>query len=316
VERPGGRGYHAPMKCLLKLALLGLLLVGLLVAGLVVFLDTALSTAVVQGVTYVTQQETTLESVDASPLEGRLAFEGLEIANAPGFREGPLLGVSGFRAQLDPERIGDDVVRLSELVLDGLELNLELDGTSTNLDPLLARLEALRGDPGAGGEPEPGDPAPPAPEEPAEPGPEISIGRVQISGLRTRLFVSGLPYGNGDYEVAVPDTVIEDFDEEMQQATLAEWTAFLTEVLINSSLSAGEGSFPADWQSLLTGKLETGGLLNAHLAPLQQEAQEELKKFRDGLLDDPEATLEKAGEDLEKAGKDAEKALKGLFGKD
>jgi len=323
------------MKCLLKLAVIGLLLIALLVGGVFLFIDTVVETAVTKGVTFTTQQETTLGSADVQLLSGKLGFEDLEIANPPGFQEGPMLRIAGFQTAIDRNGTQEDVVHLTELKLDGLELALELNGKQHNLEPLLARLKELKGadptDPGAG-EPEPTEPTEPSgPTTQEEPGPELRIGRIEITNLKSSLRITGVPLADGVYQLDVPDILIEDFDDDMQSATVVEWSAYLLETLLSASLAAGDDVFPQEWQKLFAGGLLESGLLDGDLEQVQEyieglskeeldalelQGKEELKKLEDEykkeLREDPEGAVDKAKDDL----KDAEKKLKGLFGKD
>ncbi len=320
------------MKCLLKLAVIGVLLLALLVGGVFLFIDTVVETAVTKGVTFTTQQETTLGSANVQLLSGKLGFEELAIANPPGFEEGPMLRIAGFQTALDRNGTQEDVVHLTELKLDGLELALELNGKTHNLEPLLARLKELKGadptGPGAG-DPEPTEPTGPTTQE--DPGPEIKIGRIEITNLKSSLRITGVPLADGVYQLEVPDILIEDFDDDMQSATVVEWSAYLLETLLSASLAAGDEVFPQEWQKLFAGGLLESGLLDGDLEAVQEyieglseeqldalEAQgkDELKKLEDEykkeLRDNPAGVIDKAKGDL----KDTEKKLKGLFGKD
>lgn len=318
------------MKCLLKLAAIGLLLIALLVGGVFVFLDSAAETLITQGVTFTTQQETTLGSADVQVFSRKFGFQDLEIANPPGFQEGPMLRIASFQTAIDTNGTREGVIDLTELTLDGLELSLELNGKQHNLEPLLARLRELKGtdiaEPGAG-DPKPTEPSAPTTQE--DPGQEIHIGRIEITNLKSSLRITGIPLADGVYQLDVPDILIEDFDDDMQSATVVEWSAYLLETLLSASLAAGDEVFPQEWQQLFAGGLLESGLLDGDLEQVQeyieglsgeqldaleQQGKAELDKIEDEykkeLRDNPGGALDKAKGDL----KDAEKTFKGLLG--
>jgi hypothetical protein len=175
--------------------------------------------------------------------------------------------------------------------------------------------------------PAPTEPAPPTTQE--DPGPEFHIGRVEITNLKSSLRITGVPLADGVYQLKVPDILIEDFDDDMQSATIVEWSAYLLETLLSASLAAGDEVFPQEWQQLFAGGLLESGLLDGDLEQVQeyledlgqeeldaleQQGKDELKKlqneYQKELRDNPENVLDKAKDDL----KGAEKKLKGLLG--
>lgn len=294
------------MKCALKL-LVALALGLLLVIGVgIAMIDPLISTAVTEGVTYTTQQETELESLNLGLLSGEFSFEGLTLANPPGFQDTPMLRVGSFRTKLDTTTVGGERIDLDLIELDGLELALELKGTDSNVGALLKRLKELQEQAGAamdgGGQDDAG-----APDESAEnEGPQLRIQRISVAGVKASLRISDVPLADGVYELSVPDFVLDNFSDETRDASAAQWTAYLLESVLNQALVAGQDVFPGEWQGLLQSQLASSGLLQGDLEGAKSMASEALEAEGDKLMeqakDDPKGALKTLEEDAKNLG--------------
>jgi len=280
------------MKLLLKLLVAGVLLVVLLVVGFAFFLDPMARTAVEEGVTHATGSETTLESASIELVAGEVKFDSLEIANPPGFSEQPMLAIGHFEADWDLGSLFGDEIVVNLLELDGLDLSLELNGTESNIGPLIERLRELA----ASGGDAPGEPTEPSgePSGEGEGGPDVFIDKVRIAGVRTGLKITGVPGIEGSYSAEVPEIIIEDLGTGEKSGTVAEWSARIVEVVLVAAQSA-KGNFPAEYQALLAGDLDSlkeglkkeleGEVKELIEEQLGDEAKDALDKLKDKGLD-------------------------------
>ncbi|RKY17891.1 MAG: hypothetical protein DRP90_06225 [Planctomycetota bacterium] len=97
-----------------------------------------------------------LDSLSISPLAGSVEMADLTVANPEGFHEGPFLLMERFRAGAALGSMLSSVVELPEVVVDGLQLEIEARGGKTNLGAILAKLDESVGDGEAEGESEGG----------------------------------------------------------------------------------------------------------------------------------------------------------------
>jgi hypothetical protein len=301
------------MKCLLKLFVFAVLGIVLLVGAGIALVDPMVQAAVTEGVGYTTQQETQLESADIGLFSGKLAFEGLEIANPPGFEETPLLRIGAFRTTLDMAASSRARIELDLVELADLELALELKGTESNVTQLIKRLRDLQ-EQLKETQPKPGGEAPPKSPSPEQAGPEIGIEKIRISGVSASLRISEVPKISGVYKLDVPDMLLENFSSDMDHATMIEWTAHVLETILTSALTAGEGQFPGQWQGLLAKGLKDEQLMQGDLSgvkkKLELEAKGELDEIIEGVKQDPAGQLDKSLDKLKKN----MNALDGLLG--
>lgn len=288
------------MKFLKRLVLVFLLLV-IVGVGLVVFgLDPAARAAVEGGVGYATGCETDLGEAKISLLQGEADLSGLVVSNPEGFSQTPFLSIQSLRAEVAPSSLVGDVVRVRELVLDGLDLRLEQNGLESNVKEILARLASLGGEGGATSAPAP---------EGASPGPRIAIDRLSIRGVRATLAVSGVPGAEGTWSVEVPPIELSDLSTggEETSRSLSEWAGTIVSLVVDRAAASGQGVFPA-------GFLEG---LESQLAQLKEKAFVEARKV---LADVGErgaaAVIQDAGQAIEEKKKELGGAVKGLFGKD
>ncbi|MFT7671340.1 MAG: hypothetical protein ACI8X5_004057 [Planctomycetota bacterium] len=294
------------MKFLIKLAVVGLLLFGLLLGGLVAMIDPLIEEIVTEGIGYTTKQDTTLESASLGILSGDLSFEGLEIANPPGFQETPLLHVARFATEMAPSGIAADRLELDFVELDGLSLALEIKGTESNLTQIVKRLgdlqEQLKRARGVSGE---GDTEPdeaPKDELPPEAGPVMKINQIRVTNLSASMRISEIPFAEGVYSFDVPDLLLENFSNDMDQATMVEWTAHVLEEVLVSAVSAADKELPESVRKVLQSDLFKDGILGSALDGDYDRIEDELKVQGKAALDDflkdpkgdPAAQLDKA----------------------
>ncbi len=86
-----------------------------------------------------------LDSLSISPLAGSVKMADLTVANPEGFHEGPFLLMERFRASAALGSMLSSVVELPEVVVDGLQLEIEAKGGKTNLGAILAKLDESGG---------------------------------------------------------------------------------------------------------------------------------------------------------------------------
>jgi hypothetical protein len=301
------------MKLLLKLLAGLVLLLVLLVAAAAFLIDPMARTAVEKGVTHATGSETSLESAKIGILAGEVSFNALEIANPPGFQDRPILSVGSFTADWDFQSLFQDEIVVHLLELDGLDLSLEVNGTDSNIDQLIERLRELTAGEGEDDKGEPSDePTQPPEAPPGEEGPDIFIERIRIADVRTGLTITGIPGIEGSYSAEVPEIIIEELGTGDKSGTLAEWAARIIEQTLVHTQGAGQGTFPAEIQALLSGDLD----------PLKSKAEAELKKKAGELIEDELPELKEKLEGLEglegmednEEIKKGKKALDGLLG--
>jgi hypothetical protein len=208
----------------------------LLVAGIWIFLDPLIATGIEKGATYATGVETKVDGVDASLLSGSFGIQGLSLANPPGFREEPFVEMKTARATWQNGTILSERLVMDELVLDGVEVNLERADAGTNYGVILDNLEKLSSK-------EPGDKA----EEPAEGGKQLTIKRIEIKNVHAGLHLSGVPLASGSMSVTIPSIVIEDFSSDGSTTEIvAQLTAELIQGILAQVLAFGKDIFPAD----------------------------------------------------------------------
>jgi hypothetical protein len=278
------------MKLLLRLvALLAIALVGGAIA-LYAFLPSAARTAVEVGSQEALGVPAGLGGLPLSlgPNQASLGLEELSIANPEPFADSSLLEVDLASVSLDTASVLGEVVRVREVRLDGVRLNLLQKGSTSNLAWFLKRLAS-----------EPGDTAP-AEEEPssspeaAGQGKKLAVDRVLLSGITARLELTDVPLGAGSYEVTLPA-----MDLDLSDAEPGDTGSLLRVVLrelIDDSLEALEVELPPGTTQAL---LEGGGWRaagDAARSVLEEKGREEVDRA------------------LEKLPTDLKNPLKGLLG--
>lgn len=267
------------MKIVLRLFAFLVVLAVLVVGAAVLFQDRLIAGAIEKGGTHGTGVETRIDGVDAGLFSGRLELDGLTLAEPPGFdAEKPFLQLGSGRAKWENRSLLGDRIEVEELVLDGIEIDLERNAQGSNWGVIVANLERLS----KGGERE---------AEPAGGKKELAIRRLELLRIRASLRVSGLPVGDGVYAVDVPRVVLEDFESD---GSTSEMIAKLFATVIDAILEAtvaGGGNLPKELLRDLEKGLEgLGDDVRGEVRKQAEKALEgldpELKKGAEGALDD------------------------------
>jgi hypothetical protein len=267
------------MKIFFRVVIALVLLVLLALGAALLFIDPLVKGGIEKGATYAAGTDTKVGSVDASVFAGHFGLKDLAIANPTGFRAEPFLHLGSASAGWDNGTIFSDDIAMKTLTLDGVELNLESAGGKTNYGAILDNLQKL------GGGAKPAEPS-------SKPAKKLSIQRIEIKNVRASLHVSGIPLvkTNGDLEVNVPLVAIDDFHTDGTTSEIVgKLTRALVQAVLQGSLDAGKGTFPADVVKDLSGNLQKIS------GDLKTEAKEVMKGL-DSNLKGAQETLKSAGD--------------------
>jgi len=102
-----------------------------------------------------------VDSADVSPFEPQVVLNGLVVANPPHFEAEPALSVRRLEIGLDLRSLTDNVVTVTSVMAEGLEVRCSRSGDEANLDVIEANLVAFLEKRGLGS------------------GPRIAIGRLE-----------------------------------------------------------------------------------------------------------------------------------------
>ena len=268
-----------------KLAIVfGGLLVLLAVAGVVVFvsIDAIAKAAIERGSTYALGVQTTLGSADIGIFSGEFRMKDLDVANPEGFTSDSFFTLGEGFVAVSLGSLRQDTVELPTLALDGVQMNLEKKGSSSNFGVITDNLKRFEsGDTG-----QPGDPA--------EPGKNFVIREIVITDINVT--VDLLPIGGTLKRIEVPIEEVRLTDVGNDGLTTAEMTALVIKAIM-AAVVANAGDLPADLVNDLGGAL--GNLVSLKDLGITQTV--DIKELKEA-------------QDVAKSVDDAIKGLGGLLG--
>jgi hypothetical protein len=94
-----------------------------------------------------------VESTDVSLFEPQLVLHGLVVANPPRFGDEPAFSVRRLAIGLDLGSLGSDLVTITDVAAEGLEIRYSRSGDEANLDVIEANLGAFLEEKGLGSRP-------------------------------------------------------------------------------------------------------------------------------------------------------------------
>ena len=278
-------------KVLIGLVVVVVLLVVLVVGGVIFGLtqiDKIVKTGIERGGTYATGVDTTVDMVDVSLTKGTFDMGGFQLANPAGFDTPHFLALSDTSVALNANQTGSQVITLSSLTLDGIDVYLDKGGNPSNYNTVLNNLKRF----------ESGEKGPP----PAESdGMKVVIDSLVIENIDVHLAnMPGIGFVAGDVAVNVPRIELKNVgkDEPMGFAEVIG--------LVVKTVLAGLTSF-SDMGIEAVGDL--GKQLNEQLGGAVEQAQKALDDAKKAGED-----LQNQADDLQDSVNDAADKVKGIFG--
>jgi hypothetical protein len=280
-----------------------------------VYIDSIARSAVEQGGTYALGVDTTLESMDVGMLSGSVDLARLSVGNPQGFSTPHFLRLDDGRFAVSLGTLMDDKVVAPELVLSGVNMNLERKGGKANYSVIIDNLKRFESDE------KPDAETPTGAESPKE-GKKFVIEKVAINDVRVQ--VDLLPLGG---ELTRVPLRIERVELENVGSgsdggiMLAQLTALLTEAILSAVVEKGGDLIPAEISGELAKGLEgLEGLKDATVKVIGQvttELAEQVGDVTEQVTDQVGKVVDesgkKAAEGLEEAGKKLEEGLGGLL---
>lgn len=262
-------------KILFRLVLAVVLLALLALGAAFLFLDPIVKTAVEKGASYATGVPVALDDADVRPTGGALELGRLHVANPQGFTTPHFLLLGRAYAKWDNGSVFSDQLKIKELTIDGIDVNLERGSNGSNWGAILANLEKL-----SGGKQDPGE----TPSEGSKK--SLHVDRIEVRNVKLSLTLPGVPVVGGTRSLELPPIVIENYDSD---GSTMELVAKLTRTVISAVLSQATKS-GGDW--------------------LPKDVLGDLQKGLDGVKARLESEGKKLLENLDV--KDVEKSLDGL----
>lgn len=275
------------MKKIKKIVVVAVLALVVLVVLAVVFIDRLAKTGTEVGATYALGTKTTLNSADIGIVSGRSELNTLQVNNPSGFDTPHFLKLNKAALAVSLGSLTGDTVEVPEFTLDGIDVNIEKKGGSSNYQVILDNLKKFESKSQA-----------PA-EKPAEEqkGKKFVIREILIKNVTAHVKVSPLP----EVAVTVPEIRLKDVGTGSDKGVMiAELTNALLKAIMMAVAEQGGGLIPADVLGELNSAL-------AGLAPLK-DIGATLAVSIDGTLKDIGG---QAGRAVQTVTNEASKAVQG-----
>ncbi|MCP4006633.1 MAG: hypothetical protein GY725_20835 [bacterium] len=134
------------------MAIVGFVLVAVVVGGVYLYLNQVARSLIETEATGAMGVQTTPGSFRLRPLAGRISLGGLEVENPKGFSSPRFLALNQGRAKVELDTLTDDLVEISLMELDGLDVFIERAGGATNYGKVLDSLNRVESEPSVGAE--------------------------------------------------------------------------------------------------------------------------------------------------------------------
>ncbi|RED49155.1 hypothetical protein DFP90_106133 [Aestuariispira insulae] len=268
----------------MKKILIGLVVIVAVIAGGAYYvfsnLDKIVETAVEEAGSQVTKVDVTLDGVRLELTEGNAALNGLQVGNPDGFKTDYAMALGTVSVSVDTSSVGQDVIVVREVVVDGPAIIYELSGTDSNIAAIQKNVESFTSAMGGSG----GSSA-----ESTEEGAKVVIENLYIRNGEVAVsagFLDGEKMG-----VGLPEIHLTDIGKDSGGATPAEVAAKVLDAISTAVISS-------------VATLDLGSMVEGAGAVME------------GAGDAVKGVTEGAGESVGGAVEGAADAVKGLFGGD
>lgn len=227
-------------KLILRVLFVLVLLVILAALAVHFFLDAGIKRGIETLGPSLTKVEVKVDSVHLSLLSGSGAIKGLFVGNPPGSKAPAAIRVGSASLSLLSGSLLSDKVVIKSINLQGPNITYETDLKSSNLQKILANVEASTG----GGEKAAAQPTT------AKPGKKLEVDDFIISGAM--LEVSLMALGEHSATVALPEIHLTDLGKGPEGITAAELTKLVLQAIekeaapaaarVASNLANGKGA--------------------------------------------------------------------------
>ncbi|HRX87494.1 MAG TPA: hypothetical protein P5572_20910, partial [Phycisphaerae bacterium] len=270
-----------------------------LVIVLFVYIDAIAKAGVERGATYALGVNTTLDSMSVGVLRGRVAMEGLDVANPPGFNSDRFLRLGEGRVAVTLGSLMENTVVLPELRLTGINVNLEKKGKSANYQVILDGLKKFESE---------GEPAAPAKEDAKK----FIVKLVTVEDVNVQVDLLGIGGGLTQLPIHLDKIELRDVGSESDGGVvLSQLSGMLIKALLEAIVQKGGAVLPAEITAELNrGLAMLGGLGDASIQVVgdptlpetyvgavindRRNSAEKAQGARRGMLDDKIAAARQA----------------------
>lgn len=222
-------------------------LVIVVVVAAIVYLVINLNTVVKQGVeTYgpeVTQTSVTLDKVNIGLFDGKGELKQFTVGNPEGFTSDHLLKWDTIRLKVDPASLRGDVVVIDDFTVEGININAEQKGYSTNLQKFLDGMKT-KSEPSQSKEEA-------SPEKPSK---EVRIALKHVKFANNSVNLISEKYGT--YTLTMPEFELNALGDPNVGLTPAELGAAILKPLVERARKQAEKKAKELLEAELKGKLD------------------------------------------------------------
>jgi hypothetical protein len=237
---------------ILKKVLIGLgIAIVVLIIAFIFFGDMALTKGVKLGATKALGVNVEVGLVHLGILRGKVLVSDLAVDNPAGYSNKTLLKLKGCSVKADMTSLLSDTVKIDEIKLDGIDVDIEQKGLGTNLQDLLNNMKAQ-----APPAEKPTETTKPQPTEKKAAGKKLLIKKLEITNTKVRVRVLSGP----EIPLTLKTITLENIGSGGEQVDIAALTRKILTAISQAIAQEGSGILPSD----ITGGLNKGleGLQN------------------------------------------------------
>ncbi len=261
------------MKVLFKLVVALLIVVVIVIVGAFFYVDTLAKKGIEQGGEMALGVPTRLDDIHISLLGGKASLDGLQIANPPGFKAPDFLELGRGNVAISLGSLLSDTIKIPEVKLNRIRINLEQNGKKNNIDPILARTKSMSGEKG-------GKASPQASQSSTEGGKKFIIEYFSLEDVQVNARLKFLGQSSS-VNLVLPKIELHNLGAKEQGLPMSE----LVQKIVHAILSVAQKS---------------SGELSPALAKLLAGELKGLDEIQTKVIGQATAQIEKTAQDLQK----------------
>jgi hypothetical protein len=248
------------------------------IAGIALAMDVLVKKGIERGSEHALGVETSVGSVDLGVLSGNFAMTSFRANNPEGFESPEFLVLEDCRLSTGIRNILADTVAIDEIVLDGIQINLEVLGKESNFTKVLDHIKSLD----SGGESSDQDGKKK----------QFIIRDLRIMESKAQLRVKIPQIGvDKQKEVEIPEIHLTNVGSDKKGVDLAQVTSIVITRILDSVARSGY-DLPGEIESRLRGEVRS--VLAAHsdwMGASQMAGEESVEEAVEGVVDEAKKKL-------------------------